>query len=646
MSRVEQRLTSRDALEQAIRTAASRRDPKKRTISTCGGTGCLACEATDVITAFRDELEKQGLTAEVEFRSTGCHGFCEKGPIVVVDPEETCYLQVTPKDVPEIVSQTIRAGKVIDRLLYVDPLTGAKSVRESDIPFYKNQKRIVFGPNRKIDPQRIEDYLAIGGYRALAKALFDLSPDEIVAEVKASKLRGRGGAGFPTGVKWEFTQKAPGDTKYLVVNCDEGDPGAYMDRSLMEGNPHSVIEGVLIGAVAVGSHEGYVYVRQEYPLAVKNLGIAIEQAEELGLLGKDILGSGFEFHLKVHRGAGAFVCGEETALLMSLEGRPGEPRPRPPYPAVRGLWGKPTNINNVETWANVPLIINEGSAAFASIGTETSKGTKIFSLVGKIANTGLVEVPMGIPLRDVIFKIGGGIPGGRKFKAMQTGGPSGGCLPEALLDLPVGFDELTKVGSMMGSGGMIVMDDATCMVDVARYFVDFLTEESCGKCVPCREGLRQMHRILTRITQGKGRQDDLAALEQLSETAVEASLCALGKTAPNPFLSTLRYFRDEYEAHINEKRCPALSCKALISYYIDPARCRACMICLKKCPTQAIDGGKKRIHVIDQAKCTNCGTCLEVCPAKFDAVRKLSGVPVPPPPPDDQRTIAGKANEP
>ncbi|MBI5491028.1 MAG: NADH-quinone oxidoreductase subunit NuoF [Deltaproteobacteria bacterium] len=639
------RLSSRDALLQAIQAAASRRDPKKRTISTCGGTGCLACEATDVITAFREELDRQGLAGQVEFRSTGCHGFCEKGPIVVIDPEETCYLQVTPKDVPEIVSQTLRAGKIIDRLLYVDPVTGAKSIRESDIPFYKNQKRVVFGPNRKIDPQRIEDYLAIGGYRALAKALFDLTPDQIIAEVKTSKLRGRGGAGFPTGVKWEFTQKSPGDTKYLVVNCDEGDPGAYMDRSLMEGNPHSVLEGLLIGALAIGSHEGYVYVRQEYPLAVKNLGIAIEQAQEHGLLGKDILGSGFDFHVKVHRGAGAFVCGEETALLMSLEGRPGEPRPRPPYPAVRGLWDKPTNINNVETWANVPLIINDGAAAFASIGTETSKGTKIFSLVGKIANTGLVEVPMGIPLRDVIFKIGGGIPGGRKFKAMQTGGPSGGCLPEALLDLPVGFDELTKVGSMMGSGGMIVMDDATCMVDVARYFVDFLTEESCGKCVPCREGLRQMHRILTRITQGKGRQDDLAALEQLSETAVEASLCALGKTAPNPFLSTLRYFRDEYEAHINQKRCPALSCKALISYYIDPARCKACMICLKKCPTQAIDGGKKRIHVIDQSKCTNCGTCLEVCPAKFDAVKKLSGVPIPPPPSEENRAVAGKAKE-
>ena len=634
------RLHSREELEQLRREILARRDPGQRCIATCAGTGCLAGGAADVVEAFRRELAARGLTDKIALRGTGCHGFCEKGPIVVVDPEEIGYLQVTPADVPEIVERTVLGGEVIDRLLYVDPQTGGKTVREPDIPFYKHQQRLVFGANRKLDPRRIEDYLALGGYRALVTALFERTPEQVIDEVKASKLRGRGGAGFPTGVKWELTRRAAGEPKYVVVNCDEGDPGAYMDRSLMEGNPHAVLEGLLIGAYAIGAHEGYFYVRQEYPLAVENLGIALRQAEELGLLGKNILGSGFDFTARVHRGAGAFVCGEETALLLSLEGRPGEPRPRPPYPAIQGLWGKPTNINNVETWANIPRILNDGAAKFAAIGTAESKGTKIFSLVGKICNTGLVEVPMGIPLRDVVYKIGGGIPGGKKFKAMQTGGPSGGCIPEALLDLPVGFDELTRAGSMMGSGGMIVMDEDTCMVDVARYFVEFLTEESCGKCVPCREGLRQMHRILTRITRGEGREGDLEALEQIAETAVEASLCALGKTAPNPFLSTLRYFRDEYEAHIREKRCPALSCKALIRTWIDPEKCRACMLCLKKCPTGAIDGGKQRIHVIDQAKCTNCGTCFEVCPTKFGAVRKLSGVPVPPPIPEERRTVA------
>jgi NADH-quinone oxidoreductase subunit F len=633
------RLNSPAELEQLRQTLAARRDPHRRGVSVCGGTGCLASGAGDVIAALAGEIEAQGLGAAVELRSTGCHGFCEKGPIVVIDPEETCYLQVTPGDVAEITTRAVKERQVVQRLLYVDPQGGERIARESDIPFYQHQKRLVFGANRRIDPQRIEDYLAIGGYRALCKALFEMTPEQVIAEVKAAKLRGRGGAGFPTGVKWELARKAVGDTKYVVVNCDEGDPGAYMNRSVMEGNPHSVLEGLLIGAWAIGAHEGFIYVRQEYPLAVTNVGIAIRQAEEHGLLGRDILGSGFDFTVTVHRGAGAFVCGEETALLLSLEGRPGEPRPRPPYPAARGLWDRPTNINNVETWANVPLIINEGPAAFAGLGTATSKGTKIFSLVGKIANTGLVEVPMGMPLRDVVFKLGGGIPGGKKFKAMQTGGPSGGCIPESLLDLQVGFEELTAAGSMMGSGGLIVMDEDTCMVDVARYFTDFLTEESCGKCVPCREGLRQMHRILTRITEGEGRPGDLETLEQLAETAGEASLCALGRTAPNPFLSTLRYFRAEYEAHINEKRCPALACKALIAHTIDPAKCQACLICLRKCPAHAIDGGKNRIHVIDQSKCTNCGICFEVCPSRFGAVQKISGGAVPPPVPEDQRVL-------
>jgi NADH-quinone oxidoreductase subunit F len=618
------------------------RDPAAPRISVCAGTGCLATGARDVVAAFGEEVEKQGLKGEVPVKGTGCHGFCEKGPIVVLDPEETCYLSVAPKDVPEIVSETVKGKRVVERLLYKDPSTGHEIARESDIPFYKHQERLVFGPNRKIDPTSVEDYLAIGGFEALVKALFEMTPERIIEEVTASGLKGRGGAGFPTGVKWGLARKSEGEPKYVVVNCDEGDPGAYMDRSLMEGNPFSVLEGLLIGAFAIGAAEGYIYVRQEYSLAVENVGIAIARARELGLLGKDILGSGFDFDVIVHRGAGAFVCGEETALLLSLEGKPGEPRTRPPYPAVRGLWGKPTNINNVETWATVPRIVKEGAAAHASVGTEGSKGTKIFSLVGKITNTGLVEVPMGITLREIIHDIGGGIPGGKKFKAVQTGGPSGGCIPEEQLDLKVDFDELAAAGSMMGSGGMIVMDEDTCMVDVARYFIEFLTDESCGKCVPCREGLRQMHRILTRITEGEGREEDLETLEDLSELAREASLCALGKTAPNPFLSTFRYFRDEYEAHIREKRCPALSCKALIRYYIDPEKCQACLICKRKCPSQGIEGGKNQIHVIDQEKCDVCGVCFEVCPKNFDAVVRISGEEVPPPIPEEERTVVRK----
>ncbi|MHC4859361.1 MAG: NADH-quinone oxidoreductase subunit NuoF [Planctomycetota bacterium] len=638
------RIGSLEELAESRRRVLSKRDPAAPRISVCAGTGCLATGASRVVAAVRSETEKQGLGAEVEIRGTGCHGFCERGPIVVIDPEEICYLQTTPEDVPEIISETLKAGEVVERLLYADPATGEKVVRESDIPFYSHQKRDVFGPNRTIGPTSVEDYLAIGGYEALAKALFEMTPEQVIEEVKEARLRGRGGAGFPTGVKWEAARKAEGEPKYVVVNCDEGDPGAYMDRSLMEGNPFGVLEGLMIGAYALGAHEGYIYVRQEYSLAVENVGIAIDRARAHGLLGKDILGSGFDFDVKVHRGAGAFVCGEETALLLSLEGRPGEPTTRPPYPAVRGLWGKPTNINNVETWATVPSIINQGAEAYASTGTEGSKGTKIFSLVGKITNTGLVEVPMGITLREIVYDIGGGIPGGKEFKAVQTGGPSGGCIPEDRLDLKVDFDELTRAGSMMGSGGMIVMDEDTCMVDVARYFIDFLTDESCGKCVPCREGLRKMQGILTRITGGEGTEHDLELLKDLSELALETSLCALGKTAPNPFLSTLRYFRDEYEAHISEKRCPALSCKALISYYIDPDKCRGCLICMRKCPSQGIEGEKKQIHVIDQEKCDRCGVCLEVCPKRYDAVVKISGEPVPDPLPEAERMIvkAGK----
>jgi NADH-quinone oxidoreductase subunit F len=632
-------------LEEFRKDILSKRDPKKPCITLCSGSACHATGSGEVAASIEEEIKKQGLSAEVDIRKTGCHGFCERGPIIVIHPEEICYFQIEPKDVPEIVSQTIKEKQVIERLLYTDPNTNEKIIQESEIPFYKNQERLVFGSNGSIDPKSIDDYLAIGGYSALSKVLCGMTCEQVLEEVKKSKLRGRGGGGFPAGRKWEGSRKALDEKKYVIVNADEGDPGAYMDRSLLEGNPHSVLEGLMIGAYAIGSHEGYIYVRQEYPLAVENLAIAIRQAEEYGFLGKDILGSGFDFTVKVHQGAGAFVCGESTALMTALEGRAGEPRPKYLRSNIRGLWGKPSVLNNVETWANVPLIINKGADWFTQLGTGKSKGTKIFSLVGKITNTGLVEVPMGMTLKDIIYNIGGGIPGSKRFKAVQTGGPSGGCVPEELLDLEVGFDELTKAGSMMGSGGMIVMDEDTCMVDVARYFIGFLTDESCGKCTPCREGLRQMLKNLTNITEGKGKVGDIELLEELTEVIKEASLCALGTSAPNPFLSTVRYFRDEYEAHIKEKRCPALSCKKLISFHIDTDKCQACMICLRKCPAAAVDGGKKKIHVIDQEKCTKCGTCFEVCPSRLSAVRKISGEPVPPPIPEEQRIITRKSKE-
>lgn len=637
------RINSPAELEAFRRSLLSERDPNKTCITLCSGSACHASRSREVAAGIQAELEKQGLNGEVEFRRTGCHGFCERGPIIVIRPEEICYFQIQPEDVPEIVSQTIKEKKIIDRLLYTDPVTKEKIVHESEIPFYKNQGRLVFGSNVEIDPKKIDDYLALGGYSALAKALSQMTPEAVLEEVTKSGLRGRGGGGFPTGRKWAESRNAPGDIKYVIVNADEGDPGAYMDRSLLEGNPHSVLEGLILGAYAVGSNQGFIYVRQEYPLAVENVNIAIRQAEEYGLLGRNILGSGFDFTITVHQGAGAFVCGESSALMTALEGKAGEPRPKYIHTAVKGVWDRPSVLNNVETWANVPLIINKGADWFTQYGTEKSKGTKIFSLVGKIANTGLVEVPMGVTLREIIYDIGGGIPGGKRFKAVQTGGPSGGCLPAELLDLEVGFDELTKVGSMMGSGGMIIMDEDTCMVDVARYFLNFLTDESCGKCVPCREGIRQMLKTLTNITEGKGKEGDIELLEQLAEVAGEASLCALGRSAPNPFMSTLKYFRDEYEAHIKEKRCPALSCKALISYYIDPAKCQACGTCRKKCPAEAIIGGKNQIHVVDQDKCTKCGTCFEVCPSRFAAVTKISGEPVPPAIPEEARTIVRKS---
>jgi len=639
------RINSPAELEELRKGILSNRDPNKPCITLCSGTACHASGSKEVAASIEEEIKKQGLSGKVDFRKTGCHGFCERGPIVVIHPEKICYLQIKPEDVPEIISQTIKGKKVVERLLYTDPSTNEKIVHEFEIPFYKNQERLVFGSNGEIDPTSINDYLALGGYSALAKALSEMTPEQVLEEVKKSNLRGRGGGGFPAGRKWEECRNAPGEIKYVIVNADEGDPGAYMDRSLLEGNPHSVLEGLIIGAYAIGSHEGYIYVRQEYPFAVENVGIAIQQAKEHGFLGENILGSGFDFTVKVHRGAGAFVSGESSALMTAIEGRVGEPRPKYIHTAIKGVWDRPSCLNNVETWATVPLIINKGADWFAQLGTEGSKGTKIFSLVGKVNNTGLVEVPMGITLRDIIYKVGGGIPGDKKFKAVQTGGPSGGCIPEEKLDMKVDFDELAKAGSMMGSGGMIVMDEDTCMVDLARYFLDFLSDESCGKCVPCREGIRQMLKILTNITKGKGKEGDIELLEELSEVTRDASLCALGRTAANPVLSTIRYFRDEYEAHIKERRCPAYVCKELISYYIDPEKCKACMICLRQCPAGAISGGKNQIHVINQDKCTKCGTCFEVCPPRFGAVKKISGEPVPPPIPEEARMIARESKE-
>jgi NADP-reducing hydrogenase subunit HndC len=623
------KLGSTADLENLRQQLVSQRDPALSYVTVCSGTGCQAYHAADVADAFVQEIEKQGLKNKVSVRRTGCHGFCERGPIVVIFPREICYLGASSKDVPEIVSQTLVDNKLVERLLYKNVKTTQNVALESEIPFYKHQSRILLGNNRLISPESIEDYIALGGYSALSRALFDLGRDRILQMIKDANLRGRGGGGFPTGTKWETTRNAPGEPKYVIVNADEGDPGAYMNRSLLEGNPHCVLEGLAIGAYVIGSKNGFVYVRQEYPLAVRNVIKAIEQAREFGLLGENILGSGFSFDVRVHRGAGAFVSGESSALMTAIEGRVGEPRPKYIRTAVSGLWEKPSDLNNVETWANVPLIVNKGVDWFKSIGSPGNYGTKIFSLVGKVNNTGLVEVPLGTTLRKIIFDIGGGILKGKKFKAVQTGGPSGGCLPEGLLDTPVDFDELAKVGSMMGSGGMIVMDEDTCMVDIARYFVNFLCEESCGKCVPCREGLRQMLIILNNICSGKGREGDIEFLQEIAEVMQDASLCALGTTAANPVLSTIKYFRDDYEAHIREKRCPAGVCKDLTAYYILPEKCQACLICARNCPTGAIIGKKDVVHVIDQAKCTKCGTCLEVCPARFGAVIKLSGQPVP-----------------
>ena len=542
---------------------AAERDPDRAMIAVCTGTGCQAHGCDKVVDLLRSELNSAGLSDKIEVKTTGCHGFCEKGPLAVIRPEGILYQRVKEKNIADIVSKTIAKGEVLDKLLFFDPATKERIKLEKDVPFYKLQERLVFGDNGYIDPTSIEDYLGIGGYKALQKSLTEMDADAVVAEVKEAGLRGRGGGGFPAGRKWESAKNVAGDVKYVICNADEGDPGAYMDRSLLEGNPHAIVEGMMIGAFAIGATDGYVYVRNEYPQAVRNLQCAIDSARELGLLGENILGSGFNFDIHISKGGGAFVCGESSALIASIEGEVGEPRAKHIHMAESGLWGKPTVLNNVETWANVPLIINRGAAWYNGLGTKGSSGTKIFSLVGKVKNTGLVEVPMGISLRKIIFDIGGGIPKNRAFKAVQTGGPSGGCIPEEHLDMPVDFDALTEIGSMMGSGGMIVMDDQTCMVDVAKYFVAFLKEESCGKCTTCREGLQRMYEILDKITEGKGNVADLDLLEEMAPVIQQGSMCGLGKTAPNPVLSTLRYFRDEYLAHINDKKCPAGVCKSL-----------------------------------------------------------------------------------
>lgn len=615
------KLTSIQELIELHKKYSKNLGKEKKTVSVCGGTGCRASRALEVVSAFKEVLNNGTPETEVILKETGCHGLCEKGPLVVIRPENIFYQMVKPENVPEIVDKTLIHGEIIESLLYQMPDSEEKIIKEDDVPFYKWQKRLVFGNNGYIDPKSIEDYIGVGGYLALAKVLTEISSEQVIEEVEKAGLRGRGGGGFLTARKWRSCRNAPGQRKFVICNADEGDPGAYMDRSILEGNPHLVIEGMIIGAYAIGSREGYVYVRAEYPLAVENLSVALDNARQFGLLGENLLGTDHSFDIKINRGGGAFVCGESTALMLSIEGKVGEPRTKHIHTVESGLYELPTNLNNVETWANVPIIINNGADWYSKIGTEGSKGTKLFSLVGKVVNTGLVEVPMGITLREIIFDIGSGIPNGKKFKAIQTGGPSGGCIPADQLDMPVDFDELTKVGSMMGSGGMIVMDEDTCMVDVARYFLHFLVEESCGKCTPCREGLYQQYKILDKISEGLGEEGDIEFLEDLSEMIMDSSLCALGKTAPNPVLSTIKYFRDEYEKHIKEKKCPARVCKALFEYVIDEEKCTGCILCKRKCPENAIEGEKKAVHRIIREKCITCGICFDVC--RFDAVLKV-----------------------
>ena len=592
---------------------------KKRKILICTGTGCLSAGSQRIKEAFLRETEKAGL--EIEIVLSGCHGFCEQGPIVVVYPEGIFYPQMSLEKVPVVVERHLLKGEFVEEFFYKDPVTEERVPYYQEINFYKRQKRIVLQHCGHINPEKIEDYLAAGGYEALKKALTKLKPEEVIELVKESGLRGRGGAGFPTGLKWQFVREASGDKKYVICNADEGDPGAFMDRSVLEGDPHSVIEGMIIAGYAVGANEGFVYVRAEYPLAVRRVKIALAQAKEEGFLGENIFGTKFSFEIRVKEGAGAFVCGEETALIASIEGKRGMPRLKPPFPAQSGLWGKPTCINNVETLANVPWILVNGPEKFKAIGTEKSKGTKIFALTGKIRNTGLVEVPMGTTLREIVFGIGGGIKSGGKFKAVQIGGPSGGCLPEELLDLPVSYESLVEYGAIMGSGGMVVLDDSTCMVNLARYFLNFIQDESCGKCVPCRVGTKRMLEILDKIISGKGEEDDIDELERLAQVVKTASLCGLGQTGPNPVLTTLRYFREEYEEHVKEKHCPAGVCRELTSFVINEKICTGCGVCKKHCPVGAIVGERKKPHKIIEEKCIRCGICKEKC--VFEAIYQV-----------------------
>ncbi|HOB21304.1 MAG TPA: NADH-quinone oxidoreductase subunit NuoF [Bacillota bacterium] len=606
----------------ALRQEGKDKLKTKKRVLVCAGTGCVANGSLAIYNRLCELVKEQGLAVEViaqredgiDVAKSGCHGFCEMGPLVRIEPVGILYTKVKLEDVEEIVESSLKGDEIVERLIYHHPVTKESYAKEEDIPFYKKQHRYSLSECGNIDPDDLLEYLAHGGYEALEKALFEMKPEDVIEEVTTSGLRGRGGGGFPTGRKWQFARAAEGSPKYIICNGDEGDPGAFMDRSLMEGDPHRLIEGMLIAAYAIGASEGYIYVRAEYPLAVKRLRKAIADAEERGLLGEDILGSGFSFNLKIKEGAGAFVCGEESALIASIEGERGMPRPKPPFPANKGLWGKPTIINNVETFVNVPLIIRDGAEEFRKLGTEKSPGTKTFAITGQVANTGLIEVPMGTTLREVIYEIGGGLRGGKEFKAVQIGGPSGGCLTAEHLDLPLDFDSLAKAGAMIGSGGMVVMDQDTCIVEVARFFMNFTQNESCGKCVPCREGTKRMLEILERIVAGEGKEEDLDYLEELGTVIRETSLCGLGKTAPNPVLTTLRYFRDEYLAHVRDKKCPAGECKALAGYWIDPELCRGCSKCARTCPVDAISGKIKEPYVIDEDKCIRCGACKEACP--------------------------------
>ena len=590
----------------------------------CGGTGCTSSGSKVLMSTFEAELAKQGLGEEVKVVQTGCFGLCALGPVVIIYPEGTFYSRVKQEDVAEIVAEHLLKGRIVERLVYKDvdesTIEEGRHVSLNDTNFYKTQKRVALRNCGLINPENIDEYIAMDGYAALGKVLTKMTPEEVIQVVKDSGLRGRGGGGFPTGLKWSFTAANSADQKYVVCNADEGDPGAFMDRSVLEGDPHCIVEAMTICGYATGATEGYVYVRAEYPIAVKRLQIAIDQAREYGLLGKNIFDSGFDFDLHIRLGAGAFVCGEETALMTSIEGNRGEPRPRPPYPAVKGLFGKPTTENNVETFANIPQIILKGAEWFASMGTEKSKGTKVFALGGKITNTGLVEIPMGTTLREIIEDIGGGVPNGKKFKAAQTGGPSGGCIPASLIDTPIDYDNLTAIGCMMGSGGLIVMDEDNCMVDIAKFFLNFTVDESCGKCAPCRIGTKRMMEILDKITSGNGTLEDIDKLEELAYYIKENSLCGLGQTAPNPVLATLKFFREEYIAHVVDKKCPAGVCKKLLNYTIDPEKCRGCTLCARKCPAGAISGSVKNPHTIDTAKCIKCGACMESC--KFGAISK------------------------